>query len=163
MSSNLPGFGSDFAGFTFVEMYMSTYIYVYHLKTVNIIIDVQSLLWRNISHSTLFGTRLLRNKGQNICIIPSPSTRLSTSTNLFSLSTEMHRKWKDWHQHPARTNALLLRLVFGRKQILEKGDLFAPILSFPSICTLTRSILWTIYSKHNSKIRNRRATLIIWK
>lgn len=75
----------------------------------------------------------------------------------------MNRKLKDWHQYPARTNVLLLRLVLGRKKILEKGDLFPPKLSFLSIHTPSRSILWTIYSKHNSKMRNRRATSIIWK
>lgn len=81
-------------------------------------------------------------------MIPNPSTRLRKSSNLFSLSTEMHSKLKDW-QYPARTSALLLRLVFGRKRILGKGDLFPPKLSFLSIHTLTRSILW-IYTPNTT-------------
>lgn len=78
----------------------------------------------------LSGIKLLKNKQQNICIIPNPSTRLSTGSNLFSVSTEMQRKLKNWDQYPAaRATALLLSLVFGRKQVLDKGHLFSPKLS----------------------------------
>lgn len=73
-----------------------------------------------ISHSTLFGIKLLRNKGQSICIILNPSTRLNTSSNLFSLSYRNAQKIKGLASVPCQNRCFVAQTSFWKKKNSRK-------------------------------------------